>query len=127
MKNKSKISLSLLALPFVIFIFAFFLSSCDGSYSENGPVLDLVRPAYTRTTVHSDSIYISFDCQNIDELRLDNIKQSQRDIDKLCSYRGKEYQLEEGQNYFDFIGYHDNSDGDRDSVRVRLYITYEPN
>lgn len=102
------------------------LSGCTASGdSSNEPQLDLIKPRSRNYTTDEPEINIRFECQNIDELRLDNRKLTTRHIERICSRQGLDYDLEEGDNEFYFEGFH-TVDGDRDRVWIRLEIEYDP-
>jgi len=114
----------LLGVILVVLGVGMILSGCSGG-SSSEPRLTLIKPRSRNYTTDEPEINIRFECLNIDEMRLDNRKLTTRDVERICSRQGLDYDLDEGDNDFYFEGYH-TVDDDRDRFRVRLEIEYDP-
>lgn len=97
------------------------LSGCSDS---TAPRLKLRTPSSLHYYTNDDEVNISFYCDNIDELWLDDYKFYDRERDYLCGTTGMDFDLEEGTNEFNFNGIYD-PDSDRDRVRLNLVLEYD--
>lgn len=95
------------------------------TYSGDGPQLVLNEPDSTRIETDEPEINIRLFCKNIDELRLNDRRMTEHDKELVCGIRGDDFELDEGENIFDFVGIQD-PEGERFKYRLKLYIDYEP-
>lgn len=92
-------------------------------YSASSPSFELDAPNTNNVTVNDSKINIKFGCIKIDKISLDGNLLSSDAKYEICS-KGKTYNLNEGENKFEFKGIDEKGESKPEYI-IKLNINYE--